>query len=71
MLLPESILATYNHIGEVAHAMQIQLMIIGNADNRIDILLPIYSKVRLPMTAPNMRPKDNRAAIQDPSSSVM
>jgi len=71
MLLPENILETYNHVGEVAHIMQIQLKIIGNPVNRTDILLPTYSKMRDPMTAPKRRPSGNREAIQDPSSFVM
>lgn len=71
MLLPENILATYNHMGEMANIMQIQLKIIGNPVNRTDILLPTYSKMRDPKIAPKRRPRGNREAIQDPSSSVM
>jgi len=57
-------------MGEVAHIMQIQLKIIGNPVNRTDILLPKHSKPTDPRTAPKMRQKGNREAIQDPSSYV-
>lgn len=58
-------------MGEMAHIMQIQLKIIGNPVNRTDILLPTYSKISDPITAPKRRPRGNREAIQDPSSCVM
>lgn len=68
MLLPENILEMYNHVGKVAHIMQIQLMIIGNPTNKTDVLLPKHSKKRDPMMAPKRRPNGNKEAIQDPSS---